>query len=248
LDTADRRARPLDLRSVATWWKQDPAPSGPVRQRAVSQVAGRVATSSPGRLRVVVDGLPGSGKTTFGNELAAALRQLGRPTLRASLDDFKYPWRHALDHGDDRVTGHGYYRNAYDFASARDLLLRPSGPDGSGTVVLCAFDPVTGFDHRDVRVHAPVDAILVVDTVFAFRQEYDEFWDVRIWLEVDPLVAFERGVARDQAIEGSEDAALLHRERYGVAESIYLSEVDAPRRADLVLENSDFSNLTIVRG
>ena len=30
-----------------------------------------------------------AGKTRFGHELAAAVRDLGRPTLRASLDDFK---------------------------------------------------------------------------------------------------------------------------------------------------------------
>jgi hypothetical protein len=70
----------------------------------------------------------------------AALRKLGRPTLRASLDDFKHPWPHAREHGYDRLTGEGYYRNAFDFASARNLLLRPAGPDGSGQVVLCAHD------------------------------------------------------------------------------------------------------------
>ena len=73
-------------------------------------------------------GLTGAGKTSFGHELAAALRALGRPTMRASMDDFKHPWRHARKHGYDRVSGEGYYRNAYDFRSARDLLLGPAGP------------------------------------------------------------------------------------------------------------------------
>jgi uridine kinase len=91
---------------------------------------GQVAALGPGRLRVAVDGLTGAGKTSFGHELAAALRGLGRATMRASMDDFKYPWRHAREHGYDRISGEGYYRNAYDFGSARNLLLSPAGPSG----------------------------------------------------------------------------------------------------------------------
>jgi uridine kinase len=106
------------------------------------------------------------------NELAAALRHLGRTTLRASMDDFKNPWSEAREQGYDRVGGEGYYRNAYDFRSATELLLGPAGPEGSGQVVLCAHDPLTGIDHRNVAV-------------FAFRLEYNSYWDYRIWLNVN---------------------------------------------------------------
>jgi len=47
---------------------------------------------------------------------------------RASMDDFEHPWRHAREHGYDRLSGEGYYRNAYDFRSARDLLLQARRP------------------------------------------------------------------------------------------------------------------------
>ena len=111
--------------SVSTWRQPLPAPASLMRSALIEAVAGQVAGLSPGRLRVAVDGLTGAGKTSFAHELAGALRGLGRPTLRASMDDFKHPWRHAREHGYDRVSGEGYYRNAYDFASARDLLLHP---------------------------------------------------------------------------------------------------------------------------
>jgi uridine kinase len=209
-------------------------------------VAGQVAGLGTGRLRVAVDGRTGSGKTSFGHELAAALRGLGRPAMRASMDDFKHPWRHAREHGYDRVSGEGYYRNAYDFASARDLLLRPAGPGGSGEVILCAHDPLTGQDHRDKVISAPRDAILIVDSVFAFRPEYNEYWDYRIWLETDPEVALRRGISRDTVAEGAAEAARVHRDRYGVAEAIYLAEVDATALADVVIDNNDFERPRIL--
>jgi uridine kinase len=120
------------------------------RTRLVEKVADRIVSISPSRLRVIVDGYTASGKTSFGHELAAAIRNLGWATLRASFDDFKKPWSDAREKGYDRVSGEGYYRNAPDFESARDLLLVPSGPSGHGRVVLCAHDPLTGIDHRGI--------------------------------------------------------------------------------------------------
>ncbi len=228
--------------SVSTWRQPEPSSASAARSGLISDVAGRIGRLSPGRLRVAVDGFTAAGKTSFGHELATAIRGLGRPTLRASLDDFKNPWREARELGYDRVSGEGYYRNAYDFRSATELLLGPAGPAGSGQVVLCAYDPLTGEDHRDKVVPAPADAVLVVDSVFAFRPEYNSFWDFRIWLEIDAEVALERGIARDVGMEGLAGATLLHRDRYHAAELIYLAEVDPTSLADVLIDNRDFAN------
>lgn len=225
--------------SVSTWRQPVPPPAAQARAAVIGAAARRIAQLSPGRLRVAVDGLTGAGKTSFGHELAAALRALGRPTMRASLDDFKHPWRHAREHGYDRISGEGYYRNAYDFASARDLLLSPAGPGGSGKVALCGHDPLTGEDQRDTTISAPPDAILIVDSVFAFRPQYNDCWEYRIWLEADPHVALRRGITRDTAAEGTEAAARVHRDRYGVAENIYLAEVGPRALADIIIDNTD---------
>lgn len=228
--------------SVSSWRQPEPQQASQQRTALIVAVAARVADLGTGRLRVAIDGFTAAGKTSFGHELASAVRALGRPTLRACLDDFKNPWSEARKLGYDRISGEGYYRNAYDFRAARELLLGPSGPAGSGNVVLCARDPLTGIDHRATTVFAPGDAILIVDSVFAFRPEYDEFWDFRIWLQVDPDLALARGIARDAEREGSpEEAERLHRDRYHAAETLYVAEVDPVSRADVVIDNRDFA-------
>jgi len=228
--------------SVSTWRQPEPAPLSEARTAVIAEVADRIHQLSSGRLRVAVDGFTAAGKTSFGHELAAVLRGLGRSTLRASLDDFKNPWREARELGYDRITGRGYYRNAYDFHSARTLLLDPASADGSGTVVLCAHDPLTGIDHRTVTVEASADAVLVVDSVFACRPEYNDFWDFRIWLDVDPEVSLARGIERDTLAEDGIDAATkLHSDRYHAAEAIYLAEVDPQSLADVIIDNRDFA-------
>jgi uridine kinase len=234
--------------SVSSWRQPMPVPVSAERTAVIGAIADRVAALDPGRLRVAVDGRTCAGKTSFGHELAAALRHLGRPTMRASLDDFKHPWRHAREHGYDRLSGEGYYRNAYDFRSACDLLLGPAGPAGSGMVALCGHDPLTGEDHRASRISAPEDAILVVDSVFAFRPEYNDYWEYRIWLDVDPGTALRRGIARDRAAEGVEGATRVHSGRYYDAETIYLAEVRPQSLADVIIDNRDFASPRIVSG
>ena len=241
-------SEPPAFQSVSTWHQPEPEPASTERTALVEALADAVGRRRHGRVRVAIDGMTAAGKTSLGHELAAAVRRRGRPTLRASLDDFKKPWRDAREKGYDRVSGAGYYRNAPDFASARDLLLAPAGADGSGRVVLCAHDPLTGVDHRHIVVEAPDDAVLIVDSVFAFRPEYDEFWDLRIWLDIDPELALRRGIDRDTEMEGSRsEAEALHRDRYHPAELLYLAEVDPVARADVVIDNTDFAAPTVIR-
>ncbi len=232
--------------SVSTWKQAMPEPASARRTALVKSLAAEICRISDRRLRVAVDGFTAAGKTSFGHELAASVRQLGRPTLRASLDDFKKPWRDAVEKGYDRTSGEGYYRNAPDFESARDLLLLPAGSDGSGVVVLCAHDPLTGVDHRATTVEAPSDAILIVDSVFAFRPEYNDLWEFRIWLDIDPGLALRRGIDRDAERESREEAEKVHRDRYHAAELIYVNEVKPMSAADVVIDNTVYAAPEIV--
>lgn len=233
--------------SLSSWRQPTPEPASGARTELIDRLAERVVAIRPTRIRVVVDGYTASGKTSLAHELAAAVRARGRSTMRASFDDFKKAWKDADEQGYDRVTGDGYYRNAPDFDAARDRLLEPAGPGGSGMVALCGHDPLTGEDHRDTTIDAPPDAVLIVDSVFGMRPEYDEYWDLRIWIDVPAELAIARGVERDAEMEGVAGAERLHRDRYHVAEQLYVSEVDPKRKADVVIDNTDFANPVVVR-
>jgi uridine kinase len=94
----------------------------------------------------------------------------------------------------------------------------------------------------------PADAVLIVDGVFAFRPEIDEFWDLRIWLDVYPQRSVARGVVRDTAADGGASASdALHRDRYLASELVYLREVEPRDRADVVVDNNDFDAPRLLR-
>jgi len=207
-------------------------------------VAQRVLDCGTRRVRVAIDGLTAAGKTSFGHELAERLAA-ERPVLRASLDDFKKPWRDR--HLYDRESGTGYYRNAFDYPTLVRLLLEPAGPGGSGACVLCSIDPLTQVDHSDVVTGAPPDAVLIVDGVFALRPEVNDYWDLRVWLDVPEDLSVRRGTTRDESRAGAE-AEALHRDRYLAAERLYIAEVDPVATADFVIDNTDFGHPVVVRG
>jgi len=230
--------------SESTWQQPMPASASFDRSALVATVAGRIDIEHPGRVVIAIDGRTAAGKTTFGHELARELASRGRTVLRASLDDFKQPWRDR--HLYDRESGEGYYRNAFDYEALARLLLQPFRAGAPGGVALCSIDPITQLDHSATRVPAPEGAALVVDGVFAFRPEIDDWWDVRIWLDVDPEGSVARGAERDAGREG-DDAASLHRDRYGVAEEVYLREAGPIARADFVIDNRDFAAPRLVR-
>jgi uridine kinase len=241
-DRTGQPAAPVH-RSVSTWQQPLPASASPERAAVVSAVGDRLLRLGSQRLRVGIDGLTAAGKTSFGHELAEYVSRAGRPVLRASLDDFKRPWRER--HLYDRESGPGYYRNAFDYDAVIRLLLDPAAPDGSGACVLCSIDPLTQVDHSGVATPAADDAVLIVDGVFAFRPEINDLWDYRIWLDIDPQQSIRRGAARDQDWAGSE-AEAVHRDRYLPAEQLYLAEVDPLRLVDVVIDNSDFARPRIL--
>ena len=232
--------------SASTW--QQPMPPAPSAERSalLDRIAARILACGPARLRIAVDGRTAAGKTSLGHELAQRVFDAGRPVMRASLDDFKRPWREA--HRYDRTSGEGYYRNAFDHGAARRLLLDPAAPDGDGRLALCSIDPLTQVDHSSDVVELPADGVLVVDGVFALRPELDDRWDLRIWVDIDAELSLRRGSARDTDMEGGPaQAEALHRDRYLAAEAIYLAEVDPVARADVVLDNTDFARPRLLR-
>jgi uridine kinase len=232
--------------SVSTWQQPVPTTPSPARAQVLGRLVELIDGLGRGRLRIAIDGLTAAGKTSLGHELAVGLARRGRPVLRASLDDFKRPWREADRY--DRRTAEGYYRNAFDLHAVRQLLLDPAAGSGDGLVALCSIDPLTQVDHSAARTQMPADGVLIVDGVFACRPELNGAWDLRVWVEVDAELSVRRGTERDAEREGSPAAAeALHRDRYLASELLYRQEVDPRAFVEAIVDNTDFDRPRLER-
>jgi uridine kinase len=183
-----------------------------------------------GRTVIAVDGPTASGKTTFADDLAEAMRKKGHDVFRASIDDFLKPRADRYAQGRDSAKGR--YDDAYDYSVFRRVLIEPFQMNGSTGFVTAAWD-----EHRDRQIEpkwlsGPVDATLIVDGSYLNRPELRGLWNASIWLEADAEVRQQRMLARD-GIEPDTPRA----ERYDGAFALY--EKTKPREAaTLIIDNT----------
>lgn len=209
--------------------------TSPKRTQVLGWVADRIPFSADADcVRVGIDGVDGAGKTTFADDLAAALRRRGRAVIRISVDDFHHP--RAVRYRRGPNSPEGFWRDSFDYDRLRLDVLAPLGPGGSRRYRPASHDVTTDeVLHPACRI-APAGAVLVLDGLFLHRDELAEHWDVSIWLDAPLTVTVARLAARDGSSPDPEDPSLR---RYIDAQRHYLSTCDPLARAQLVIDNSD---------
>ncbi len=209
------------------------------RHAILQQITDEVLSLRQGHpVRVGVDGVGASGKTTLADELAARLAESGRDVIRASIDGFHHPRPHRIRRGADSVEG--YYHDSFNYPAVCEEILQPLGPDGERRVRRAVYD---------FRVEQPVDspietvaadAILIFDGMFLFRDELNWHWDYRIFTHADFDVTLERAIERDLSLFGSEEEIRRrYASRYIPGQQMYLDLVQPVDKADVVLHNND---------
>ena len=187
-------------------------------------------------LRVGIDGVCGSGKSSIARELAKELAALGRPVIRVDSDGFHH--ERAVRYRNVNAA-RGYYENAYDLESLRDNVLIPLGPGGSRRFATRIHDLATDRVESE-WADAPADAIVLFDCTFIQRGDLRDHWDEVIYLDVDLDRAQARGVSRDATQLGGADAATAaYESRYMAACRIYLDEEHPLSRASIVVDNDE---------
>jgi uridine kinase len=194
---------------------------------------------------VGIDGVDASGKTTFAEELVNELKGSGRPIIRASIDGFHNPKSVRYTKGEN--SPEGYYSDSFNHRAIADVLLDPlsSGKLQYKTAV---------FDYRtDSEVVLPVqtatnDSILIMEGIFLFRPELVDYWDIKIFVDVDFKITVKRAVTRAAEREyiGAEQEILdKYEKRYIPGQQLYFEKAQPKEKADIIIDNSDFENPVI---
>ena len=209
------------------------------RAELIENVASQIAAlSAPHPVRVAIDGVDASGKTTFADELAPAITALGRPVIRASVDGFHNPAAIRRQRG--ALSPEGYYHDSFNYAGLIEALLQPLGPGGSLAFRRALFDFRT-----DTVVDAPLEraepnSILVFDGVFLLRPKLRPYFEFSIFLRAGFSVTVPRAEKRDLELLGTvQEIRRRYRERYIPGQQLYLSEVDPEQRASIVIDNNN---------
>jgi hypothetical protein len=107
----------------------------------------------------------------------------------------------------------------------------------------------SGRDALDLGVEtAAPDAVLIADGAFLQRPELDEYWDLRIYVDVSFETVLRRGAERDAAwMDSPQAAAHRYRTRYIPGEQLYITQIAPAARAQLVINNEDPAHPVLTR-
>lgn len=202
-----------------------------------TELLARLLRLDPGHpVRVGIDGWCGAGKTTLARWLVQEVERAGRPALHVDSDGFHHVRARRYRQGRD--SARGYYDDAYDLDALAERVLQPLGPGGSREIATTVHDLATD-EVVDERTTVPVDAVVVFAATFVQRGALRELWDEVVWVDTDEATATTRGIARDAAALGGEDAArAAYDRRYRAACRIYVDEERPRARASLILDPS----------
>lgn len=195
-----------------------------------------------GHVRVGVDGVDGSGKTTFADSLADHLRAHGHVVVRIREDDFLHP--RAVRYRLGRDSPEGYVADSYDLDRLRAEVLDPFGPQGDGRYRERGLDLATDTVLDPPWLQAPPGAVLVLDGMFLHRDELVGTWDVSVLLDVPFAETCRRMAERDGSHPDPEHPSM---HRYVAGQRLYLARCRPADRATVVIDNSDVADPRVVR-
>ena len=183
------------------------------------------------RAIVTVDGIDGSGKSTFARGLLAALAGEGVPGVLVSIDDFRCP----VDWAAVPSEAAAYYDGYYDLALCERCLAAFAA--GAPGMTIPAFDPVAErtLGARDLVFEGL--AVAVVEGVFPLRVPAAGAGLV-IYLDASPAEARRRIIARDLG-KGRSREEIERRidRRYAPGQARYHAALDPRGRAHVVVDN-----------
>lgn len=190
---------------------------------------------------VAIDGRDSAGKTFLAKELAKKLREKGRTVIEASIDGFHNSKKIRYMRGRD--SPEGYYRDSFDIASLKKILLDPLR---RGDLIY----RTEIFDYRiDERVEsakkkAAKDSILLFEGVFTLQPSLRTCWDFSIYLCIDEEEIINRAINRDPGDET--EIRRRYMARYIPGQKIYHDEAEPLNYADVIIDNNDPENPMIL--
>ena len=209
------------------------------RDLVLSRIAAAVVSMKVvGTIRLAIDGVDGSGKTFFADELATCLMALGKTVIRASADDFHNPREVRYRQGRDSPAG--FYADTYNYPVLISRLLGPLGPKGSRRFCRTAFNVSTDRPNPAKEEIASPGSILVFDGMFLHRPELRHHWDFSVFLAVPFDISIPRGASRGEGW-GSSDPNSHSNQRYVEGQKIYLRECEPEINATVMIDNSDLA-------
>jgi len=201
----------------------------------ISYITG-IASQYP--IKIGIDGVTASGKSTFSTKLKSSLEATGRAVRIISLDHFHNV--REIRYREGRSSPEGYFRNAYNIEGIIKNVLEPL----MDNEVFKYKEKIHDVE-SDKVLNSPwntigLETIILVEGSFSLRKELRSYFDCKIYLDVDLKTSENRGSLRDASLFGTEkEARRLIKERYHEAHKIHLQENEPSKHCNFLINNEN---------
>ena len=210
-----------------------------LRSQMIDQVCNFIKNKKTDHpLCVAIDGIDASGKTKLAKELSFPLRRTGRQIINISMDNYLQPTSIRYKRG--RESPEGYYYDFFNYPLLINDVLMPLTPSGERKISRVNLDNV--FEKKSITEVNEVEknAIVLFDGVFLMRPELINFWDIKIFIDVNFDVAIDRVLDSDlNKFESSQQIRKLYELRYFEGQRIYFERCHPQTLADIVIDNNN---------
>ncbi|GAB3519752.1 uridine kinase [Arthrobacter monumenti] len=202
--------------------------------QGIPAIADFISTQLPAAHRTLIgiDGVDGSGKTTFANTLAMSFPS--RQTAVIHVDDFLNPPE--VRHRRGRHSPEGFWLDSYDYEALWRDVIEPLLPSGTGIYRAASFDPSKDKALQPSPQQSATDTVVIIEGMFLHLDELVNVWDLSLFLDVP----FDETARRMATRDGTEaDPEHPSMRRYVGGQRMYFAAARPWERADLVIDNSD---------
>jgi len=196
-------------------------------------------------IRVAINGIEGTGKTVYANKLAKYLNSENINAIQVSIDGFHYNKEVRYKQGRDSAKG--YYEDSYDEIAFVEKVLESSQSEIPN--ITKATHNLETDKYLNLRpTEIDNKTVLITDGAYLYKPNYRNHWDLKIYLKTSFEIAMRRGIERDKSsLGGIELTKEKYEKRYHKSSRIYLTENEPEKIADIIIDNSDFNNLKLIK-
>lgn len=196
-------------------------------------------------IRIAINGIEGTGKTVLAEKLTKYLNSENLNAIQVSIDGFHF--NKEVRYRQGRDSAKGYYEDSYDEIVFVEKVLKTSQTDSPNyTIATHSLETDEYLSLEPIKLEN--NSILITDGAYLFKPNYRNHWDLKIYLKTSFEIAMKRGVERDKdSLGGVELTKEKYEKRYHESSRIYLAENEPEKIADIIIDNSDFNNLKVIK-
>lgn len=183
-----------------------------------------------------VNGVDTSGKTKFSLALHRYLVSCGYDTIIIHMDDF-HNLRSIRNSGDNEIDS--YIDNAFNLELLEQEILSKIKENNSIDIELSLVDLESDTRTNKNRYKIEKETIVIIEGVLLYRHPIENYFDYKIYLDIEFEEVLRRAEIRDVPIYGI-DFLQRYKRKYIPIQLWYIENCMPKQKSDIVIDNTDY--------